>query len=69
MLETAGAHGYRRLVLGARGCGVFRNDPAQVAAAIRALLEPGGRFAGVFEHMVFGMLNRTRGSGVRTAFE
>ncbi|MFI8306568.1 TIGR02452 family protein [Streptomyces sp. NPDC085927] len=69
VLETAVAHGYRRLVLGAWGCGVFRNDPTQVAAAFRALLEPGGRFAGAFEHVVFGILDRTRGSGVRTAFE
>ncbi|WP_055694717.1 TIGR02452 family protein [Streptomyces prasinopilosus] len=69
VLETAVAHGYRRLVLGAWGCGVFRNDPAQVAAAFRALLEPGGRFAGAFEHVVFGILDRTRGSGVRAAFE
>ncbi|CAM5744633.1 TIGR02452 family protein [Streptomyces hirsutus] len=69
VLETAVAHGYRRLVLGAWGCGVFRNDPTQVAAAFRALLEPGGRFAGAFEHVVFGILDRTRGSEVRTAFE
>ncbi|MGY0071392.1 TIGR02452 family protein [Streptomyces sp. QTS137] len=69
VLETAVAHGYRRLVLGAWGCGVFRNDPAQVAAAFRALLEPGGRFAGAFEHVVFGILDRTRENEVRTAFE
>ena len=46
VLETAVAHGYRRLVLGAWGCGVFQNDPAQVAGAFRELLAPGGRFAG-----------------------
>ncbi|CAL9356802.1 TIGR02452 family protein [Streptomyces sp. enrichment culture] len=69
VLETAVAHGYRRLVLGAWGCGVFRNDPAQVAAAFRALLEPGARFAGAFEHVVFGILDRTRRNEVRAAFE
>jgi uncharacterized protein (TIGR02452 family) len=68
VLETAAAHGYRRLVLGAWGCGVFRNDPAQVAGAFRALLEPGGRFAGAFEHVVFGVLDRTPGGAVRAAF-
>ncbi|WP_432136718.1 MULTISPECIES: TIGR02452 family protein [unclassified Streptomyces] len=68
VLETAAAHGYRRLVLGAWGCGVFRNDPAQVAAAFRAPLAPGGRFAGTFEHVVFGVLDRTRGAVVRAAF-
>ncbi|MCT7355386.1 TIGR02452 family protein [Streptomyces sp. 15-116A] len=69
VLETAAAHGYRALVLGAWGCGVFRNDPAQVAAAFRALLEPGGRFAGTFAHVVFGVLDRTRDQAVRTAFD
>ncbi|GAB2761321.1 TIGR02452 family protein [Streptomyces bullii] len=68
VLETAAACGYRRLVLGAWGCGVFRNDPAHVAGAFRALLGPGGRFASAFEHVVFGILDRTPGSEVRTAF-
>jgi uncharacterized protein (TIGR02452 family) len=68
VLETAVAHGYRRLVLGAWGCGVFRNDPAQVAGAFRTLLGPDGRFAGAFEHVVFGILDRTKGNTVREAF-
>ncbi|MFA3878457.1 TIGR02452 family protein [Streptomyces sp. MMCC 100] len=69
VLETAAAHGYRRLVLGAWGCGVFRNDPAQVAGAFRALLGPGGRFAGAFERVAFGILDRTPGAVVRAAFD
>jgi len=68
VLETAAAHGYRRLVLGAWGCGVFRNDPARVAGAFRTLLGSGGRFAGAFEHVVFGVLDRTPGAVVREAF-
>ncbi|MFH9670975.1 TIGR02452 family protein [Streptomyces sp. NPDC017405] len=68
VLETAAAHGYRRLVLGAWGCGVFQNDPAQVAGAFRAALGPGGRFASSFEHVVFGVLDRTPGAAVREAF-
>jgi uncharacterized protein (TIGR02452 family) len=39
-----------------------------VAGAFRALLEPGGRFAGAFEHVVFGVLDRTRDAAVRAAF-
>ncbi|MEU0243493.1 TIGR02452 family protein [Streptomyces sp. NPDC006235] len=69
VLESAAAHGYRRLVLGAWGCGVFHNDPAQVAGAFRTLLEPGGRFAEAFEQVVFGVLDRTPGAVVRGAFE
>ncbi|WP_405866276.1 TIGR02452 family protein [Streptomyces sp. NBC_00005] len=68
VLETAAAHGYRRLVLGAWGCGVFQNDPAQVAGAFRALLGPDGRFARTFEHVAFGILDRTTGNTVRGAF-
>ncbi|MGY0020295.1 TIGR02452 family protein [Streptomyces sp. YJ-C3] len=66
VLEVAAAQGYRRLVLGAWGCGVFRNDPAQVAEAFRALLD--GRFAGCFEQVVFAVLDRTRGETTRAAF-
>ncbi|MFJ5642623.1 TIGR02452 family protein [Streptomyces sp. NPDC093223] len=68
VLEVAAAQGYRRLVLGAWGCGVFQNDPRQVAGAFRGLLGPGGRFAGTFAHVVFGILDRTPGSAVRAAF-
>ncbi|MGW3635160.1 TIGR02452 family protein [Streptomyces sp. NPDC005122] len=68
VLETAAAEGYRRLVLGAWGCGVFRNDPAQVAAAFRDLLV-GGRFEGYFDQVVFGVLDRTRGAATRAVFE
>ncbi|GAA3824749.1 TIGR02452 family protein [Streptomyces phyllanthi] len=68
VLETAAACGYRRLVLGAWGCGVFGNDPEQVAGAFRKLLV-GGRFEGYFAHVVFGVLDRTAGSVVLSAFE
>ncbi|MEU6890579.1 TIGR02452 family protein [Streptomyces sp. NPDC046557] len=65
VLEVAALHRYRRLVLGAWGCGVFRNDPAEVAGAFRGLLA--GRFEAVFEHVVFGILDRD--PGPRAAFE
>ncbi|MGW2570489.1 TIGR02452 family protein [Streptomyces sp. NPDC001537] len=68
VLETAALNGYRRLVLGAWGCGVFQNDPAQVADAFRALLGPGGRFTRTFERVTFGILDRTTGHTVRGAF-
>ncbi|MEW2168082.1 TIGR02452 family protein [Streptomyces sp. NPDC007084] len=68
VLETAAAHSYRRLVLGAWGCGVFRNDPAQVAGAFRGLLV-GGRFEGAFDQVVFGILDRARDRTTYRAFE
>ncbi|MFJ8648760.1 TIGR02452 family protein [Streptomyces sp. NPDC093546] len=68
VLETAVAGGYRRLVLGAWGCGVFRNDPARVAEAFRALLAGEGRFAGHFEEVVFAVLDRTAKGATLGAF-
>ncbi|TVL87855.1 TIGR02452 family protein [Streptomyces sp. SAJ15] len=68
VLEVAAAHGYPRLVLGAWGCGVFGNDPAQVAAAFRVHLTGSGRFAGHFERVVFGVLDRRADSPTRAAF-
>ncbi|MFF3323966.1 TIGR02452 family protein [Streptomyces sp. NPDC002889] len=68
VLETAAECGYRRLVLGAWGCGVFRNDPAAVAGAFHALLGPGGRFAGHFDEIVFAVLDRTAGRATLGAF-
>ncbi|WP_236242572.1 TIGR02452 family protein [Streptomyces sp. CC228A] len=68
VLETAAAHGYRRLVLGAWGCGVFMNDPSHVAGAFRALLTGGGRFARHFDGAVFAVLDRTRGQRTLGAF-
>jgi uncharacterized protein (TIGR02452 family) len=68
VLETAAAHGYHRLVLGAWGCGVFRNDPAQVAGAFHDLLVK-GRFEGAFDHVVFGVLDRARDQATRGSFE
>jgi uncharacterized protein (TIGR02452 family) len=68
VLEVAVVNGYRRLVLGAWGCGVFRNDPAEVASAFAALLGPGGRFADAVDEAVFAVLDRREDSPTRAAF-
>jgi uncharacterized protein (TIGR02452 family) len=44
VLGVAALHGHEVLVLGAWGCGVFRNDPRQVAELFRDALA--GRFRG-----------------------
>jgi len=54
VLAVAAAHGHRRIVLGAWGCGVFANDPAVVATAFAAALRDVPRF----DHVVFGVLER-----------
>lgn len=55
VLQVAAAHGHRRLVLGAWGCGVFGNDPAVVAEAFAAALQSVKRF----DTVVFAVLDRT----------
>ncbi|MFI6284153.1 TIGR02452 family protein [Streptomyces sp. NPDC051018] len=69
VLETAAAHGYRRLVLGAWGCGVFQNAPETVAGTFHALLTGDGRFAGHFEETVFAVLDRSKEKNTYRAFE
>jgi uncharacterized protein (TIGR02452 family) len=65
VLAVAAAHGHRKLVLGAWGCGVFRNDPAVVAATFADCL---ARAEGRFDHVVFAVLDRQRGTPTRAAF-
>ncbi|WP_437586033.1 TIGR02452 family protein [Sorangium sp. So ce1000] len=57
VLAAAGAHGHRCLVLGAWGCGVFRNDPREVADVFARCLES-PRFRGVFSRVVFAVYDR-----------
>ncbi|MEV5752349.1 TIGR02452 family protein [Actinoallomurus sp. NPDC052308] len=68
VLAVAAHHGARRLVLGAWGCGVFRNDPRQVAEAFHAHLAADGEFPGVFDHVVFAVWDRKPDSVNRAAF-
>lgn len=56
VLAIAAAHGHRDLVLGAWGCGVFKNEPAHVAACFARELR-GGPFDGAFDHVVFAILD------------
>lgn len=56
------------LVLGAWGCGVFRNDPAMVAGAFRELLAPDGPFWGRFSRVLFSVLDRSQDQRTYTVF-
>jgi uncharacterized protein (TIGR02452 family) len=58
VLGTAAAHDERALVLGAWGCGVFRNDPEQIAERFKEALD--GPFRGVFDRVIFAVLDSTR---------
>ena len=69
VLAVAVRHGRRELVLGAWGCGVFRNDPAAVADAFRGPLAAGGPFEGRFARVVFAVLDRSPQAPNRSAFQ
>jgi uncharacterized protein (TIGR02452 family) len=64
VLEVAAAHGNRRLVLGAWGCGVFGNDPHVVAQAFAVALDRVDRF----DHVVFAVLDRAPATPTYRAF-
>lgn len=53
VLAIAKEQGHQQLVLGAWGCGVFQNDPKEVAQYFQEVLE--GDFKGVFELVVFAI--------------
>lgn len=65
VLQVAASHGHRRLVLGAWGCGVFRNDPAVVADAFAAALQA----VGGFDLVVFAVRDGQPGTPVYHAFQ
>ncbi|MBN1205592.1 MAG: TIGR02452 family protein [Myxococcaceae bacterium] len=55
VLRVAAHRGHRTLVLGAWGCGAFRNDPAEAAEAFAAGLRA---LPGAFERVVFAVYER-----------
>ncbi len=59
LLSVAAAHGQKTLVLGAYGCGVFRNDPKQVATWFNDLLQQ-EQYALLFDKIVFAVLDRSK---------
>jgi uncharacterized protein (TIGR02452 family) len=66
VLEVAAHHGHQTLVLGAWGCGVFANNPFEVAAMFKRHLE--GPFRGAFERVVFAIWDRSRDRSTLSAF-
>ena len=56
-LTLATMHGHTKLVLGAWGCGAFENDASMVAETYKRALAV--LFAGVFDEVVFAVLDHT----------
>lgn len=55
VLRVAAYHQHDALVLGAWGCGVFANDPAEIASLFAEALN--GPYQGVFKVVVFAVLD------------
>jgi uncharacterized protein (TIGR02452 family) len=55
VLQVAAEQRHRTLVLGAWGCGAFRNDPSHAAEAFARALDA---FPGVFDRVVFAVWER-----------
>lgn len=69
LLWVALQHGHTRLVLGAWGCGVFGNDPYQVADLFAETLGTGGPFECCFREVVYAIYDRTPNRAVFAPFE
>lgn len=63
VLAIMAGHGHDAAVLGAWGCGVFKNDPEVIAELFANALR--GRFAGVFAKVVFAVLDTGGGETIR----
>lgn len=66
VLQIAAHRHHRVLVLGAWGCGAFRNDPEMAVCAFEAALE---QTRGAFERVVFAVYERSDDGPNRRAFQ
>jgi uncharacterized protein (TIGR02452 family) len=60
MLDAAAVNNCKNIIIGAWGCGVFKNDPATVANLFKEVLESKRYF---FEKIVFAIINDTNSVG------
>jgi uncharacterized protein (TIGR02452 family) len=67
VLAVAADNGHRTVLLGAWGCGVFRNDPVVVADAFGRWLES-DKFAGAFDRVVFAIYDPSKERTTLSAF-
>jgi uncharacterized protein (TIGR02452 family) len=68
ILALAAYHQCDALILGAWGCGVFRNDPSIVAKVFYDLLGPDGLHKGYFQHVAFSVYDTSSEQNTYAAF-
>nr|WP_315490394.1 TIGR02452 family protein [uncultured Rhodoferax sp.] len=72
VLQLFALSGVETVILGAWGCGVFRNDPRQVAQIFAELLQQGGPYSFAFKSVTFaiaGLKDDTNVNAFREKFE
>lgn len=62
-------HGYDTIVLGAFGCGVFKNRPLDVAGYFKELLGKNSKFHGQYKKIVFAVLDTSDNKETFKAFK
>jgi len=65
VLSLAVIHHHETLILGAWGCGVFQNNPRDVARWFGDHLTGNGLFSRAFKKVVFAVLDRREGAVIR----
>ncbi len=69
ILGLALSAGCDAIILGAWGCGVFGNDPGDVAGSFAKLLNKGGQFYRKFRHISFSILDPSPDTHLIRTFE
>jgi uncharacterized protein (TIGR02452 family) len=67
LLALAVHHSCDALILGAWGCGAFRNDPNVVAPLFWEQLKPEGQFWGYFKKVQFSVLDTSKTQNIYNA--
>ncbi|MEM6400985.1 MAG: TIGR02452 family protein [Cyanobacteria bacterium P01_D01_bin.116] len=68
LLSVAAINDYKVLVLGAWGCGVFKNNPDDIARYFHYHLLENPKFNGLFAKVVFAVLDNTKDENIINAF-
>ena len=68
LLSIAAINDYKVLVLGAWGCGVFKNNPDDIARYFHYHLLENPKFNGLFAKVVFAVLDNSKDENIINAF-
>ena len=69
LLSLFASKGAETLILGAWGCGVFRNSPEKIAEHFAHFLAKDGKYDGVFKKVVFAVFDRSKNQDNINAFK